>query len=649
MRTERRIQLLAGLVLVACLAASGVLTAAASALAGRAQLTYADRAEEGDPPEVAVGIALGAFRGLFTNVLWLRATELKEQGKFHESIELARTITRLQPRFPRVWAFHAWNMAYNISVATNSQSERWQWVQAGIEILRDEGIPKNPNEMLLHKELAWIFIHKIQGFSDDAHHYYKQQLAREWQILLGPPPPRGDTREESTSRAAERLQRILDAPPTLEALADDHPRFEEVRAMLDEADLPIDRDLLRLNELYRAVLTAYVRENVSLGMPDDPKIQSFVELAGKLRAEQELAAAFSALLDHLRKRALIDAYNMEPARMLRYTRLYGPLDWRHPATHALYWTTRGVEEGLERVNVEDFDQTNTDRVVLHALQELFRWGNIYYDMLNGTYVQMLDLEFAETYGRILEEELAERATFFESFDTNRPFRLYAAGYENFMRDLTRVHYRMGYTEKAQKTYSRLRNWEHLNTGTPTTTKAELSLPLDEFIQQDLKERISSPEFAQSEIVATLNNAFNHGLLYGNIEVFVRSMRYARRVHKGYMSEQNFQTPVATRFRMQRIEPRFVDTAANGFITWLINANLGQWQARRVWRQLINSDLRTVAQAAYDEMKSVFANRYADFNEVFPEPPGMDEYRAARARIEAQDREKKVEDIQTEQR
>jgi len=649
MRIERRIQLIAGVFLVGFLAASGALTAAASAIAGKAQLTYGDRAEEGDPPEVAAGIALGAFRGLFVNILWLRATELKEEGKFHESIELARTITRLQPRFPRVWAFHAWNLAYNVSVATNSDSERWQWVQAGVNILREEGIPKNPNDMLLHKELAWLFIHKIQGYSDDAHHYYKKQFAREWQIVMGPAPPRGETRQESVELAARMLRRIVEAPPTLQGLAEEQPRFSELNAKLQAAALPIDRDLLRLNETYRAILIAYVRENVSLQMPDDPKLEAYVELAGEMRQDQELAAAFSALLNHLRKRVLIDDYNMEPGRMLRYTELYGPLDWRHPASHGLYWTTVGVEEGLERVNVEDFDQTNTDRLVLHAIQELFRWGNIYYDMINGTYVQMLDLEFAETYGRILEEELAQRATFFESFETSRPFRLYSAGYENFMRDLIRIYYRMGDVEKAQETYTKLRNWPFLNTGTPTTSKAELSLPLDEFVQQDLEERISSPDFVQAEINATLSNAYNHGLLYNDLDVFVRSMQYARNVHKAYMSEQNFQTPIAERFRMQRIEPRFVDVAADAFITWLINSNLGDWQARRVWSQLSGSDMRTVAQAAYDEMKTVLAGRYPSFNEVFPEPPGMAEYRAARARIEAQDREKQVERIQTEQR
>src|SRR5690606_16019333 len=94
-------------------------------------------------------------------------------------------ITTLQPRFPQVWAFHAWNMAYNISVTTHTPEERWSWVNNGIVLLRDQGIPLNPRAVRLYRELSWIFFHKIGQFSDDMQWYYKAQLAREWEEILG--------------------------------------------------------------------------------------------------------------------------------------------------------------------------------------------------------------------------------------------------------------------------------------------------------------------------------------------------------------------------------------------------------------------------------------------------------------------------------
>src|SRR5262245_11501770 len=171
---DRTAQIVALVVLLCCLGASVFIAPSVAASAGRNRLVYGDTLERGDPPEVAVGIAMGAFRGLFVNMLWIRANDRKQEGRYFDAVDLARTITRLQPRFPRVWAFHAWNLAYNISVATNTPEERWNWVSQGIRLLRDEGIPKNPSDLLLHKELGWIFLHKVQGYMDDANGYYKR-------------------------------------------------------------------------------------------------------------------------------------------------------------------------------------------------------------------------------------------------------------------------------------------------------------------------------------------------------------------------------------------------------------------------------------------------------------------------------------------
>src|SRR5690606_2143825 len=99
-----------------------------------------------------------------------------------------------------------------ISVATSTTEERWQWVKAGIELLREEGIPKNPNDVQLHRELAWIFNHKIQGFMDDANRYYKKELAREWHMLLGEPPTLEQSYEAAKQQMVDWLEPIVSAP-----------------------------------------------------------------------------------------------------------------------------------------------------------------------------------------------------------------------------------------------------------------------------------------------------------------------------------------------------------------------------------------------------------------------------------------------------
>ena len=115
-------------------------------------------------------VALGGFRGLISNALWIRANDLQDEDKFFEMAQLADWITKLEPHFVQVWLVQAWNMAYNISVKFNDSADRWRWVQRGIELLRDEGLRYNPNETLIYRELAWFFQHKMGANLDDAQH-----------------------------------------------------------------------------------------------------------------------------------------------------------------------------------------------------------------------------------------------------------------------------------------------------------------------------------------------------------------------------------------------------------------------------------------------------------------------------------------------
>src|SRR5215470_17881058 len=118
---------------------------------------------KGAPPVLALTtVALGGFRGLISNALWMRASELQEQDKFFEMVQLADWITKLEPHFTQVWLMQGWNMAYNISVKFKDAKDRWRWVQRGIELLRDDGLRCNPDELLMYRELAWFFQNKIE-------------------------------------------------------------------------------------------------------------------------------------------------------------------------------------------------------------------------------------------------------------------------------------------------------------------------------------------------------------------------------------------------------------------------------------------------------------------------------------------------------
>nr|WP_317134590.1 UDP-N-acetylmuramoyl-L-alanyl-D-glutamate--2,6-diaminopimelate ligase [Leptolyngbya sp. 7M] len=361
-------------------------------------------------------IAMGAFRGMFVNYLWIRANQLKEDGRFYEAIDLARTITKLQPRFPHVWVFHAWNLAYNISVQSFTNEERWRWVSAGIDLLRREAIRANPNDLLIHRELAWIFLHKIGGVMDDANMYYKRQLAAEWTMVLGQ-PPKPDARDRDLAAAIAKwqdwLRPVAEAPDTLEALYQAEPTTRDLvdRLRSDLGFLP-DRRVVQNYTTLTAVLGSGERAVFEREFND--RQRGFV----RLMEDPALARAWPALVAHLRKRLLIEQYNMDPWRMIRYTERFGPLDWRHFASHALYWSERGVEEAMTRWtdrNRADFDFVNAGRMVVQSLQELWRSGDLFFDFLSFIrspddqrvlYRASPSIHFMDKYGEYLNNHIA---------------------------------------------------------------------------------------------------------------------------------------------------------------------------------------------------------------------------------------------------
>src|SRR5213595_1813791 len=159
------------------------------------------------PPVLAfTTVALGGFRGIIANVLWIRANELQQDGKYFEMVQLADWITKLEPSLTQVWTVQAWNMAYNISVKFPNKYDRWRWVQRGIELLRDDGLRYNPREALMYRELAWFFQHKMGQNLDDAHMTYKEEWAKAMEDVLASGRP--DYKELVNPTSEESRRRV---------------------------------------------------------------------------------------------------------------------------------------------------------------------------------------------------------------------------------------------------------------------------------------------------------------------------------------------------------------------------------------------------------------------------------------------------------
>lgn len=145
-----------------------------SALRRARRLTQAT--EELSPDQVFTMAVLAGFRGIAVDVLWIKAMALQEQRKWYELQTVTELITKLQPTFPTVWEFNAWNLSYNISVEWELESDQWRWVKAGLKLL-EKGLTKLPGESTLAYQMGYIYYHKIGKHRSP---YFRQQCEKEF-------------------------------------------------------------------------------------------------------------------------------------------------------------------------------------------------------------------------------------------------------------------------------------------------------------------------------------------------------------------------------------------------------------------------------------------------------------------------------------
>lgn len=474
---------------------------------------------ENSPPSLAFAtVALGAFRGLVVDILWIRAEQLKEEGKFFDAKQLAEWITLLQPRFAAVWNFHAWNMAYNISAAipASRPQERWQWVKNGYELLRDKGIEKNPHSIQLYRELAWIFQHKIGGFMDDAHKYYKLQLYHSMKPLLD-----GQTQEyyKALADAPQKLEDILQKPDVVEflnELASADSAFVKPAQLVDNY-LSLRQQPQRFSKQAFAVIDNYRNTNT-------------------LEAFDTFAKAY-----YLRH-----TWKLEPRLMVQLNEKYGPidlddpnkvlpLDWTLPDTHAIYWAALG----LQRASSEDYtiDELNTDRIVFHSSQNLYRAGKmvIYTSRIpekndpcniieRESVFLFPDLRMFDRYDQALKAVMKKYAELEGNVESLQN------AHKNFLKRAVLLFYQAGHMAKAIEIYNTLRK--------EYPQDADIQVPLGEYARNRLINELTTMGFTDITEILTfmLQEAYYRYAVHDDDEAFGRE-RMAREIYDQYQKQR----------------------------------------------------------------------------------------------------------------
>ena len=449
--TDRLVELIAATVLVACLVGAAAVSRSIARQRQELQLVVSVEGTRGMPPHVALATAaLGTFRGLAVDVLWARADAMQDKGEFFEAQTLSQWITALQPRFPRVWGFQAWNLAYNISVCTKVPEERWGWINRGIDLLRDKGIPLNPADANLPMELGWIFFHKIGGKTDREHWYYKARLVREFREILG-----DITGGRTAAEAVERFRTIVDAADDVESLRTEPDVADALALMEEHGEKPAEAFLRMLG---RVVLYTGSLDTRILAGPALPTGTNRPLVAALVADPRLSRAVFDRIVPCLQKRVLVDRYHMDPAFMLEQMRAYGPLDWGHPHAHGIYWSERGIALGREGRRRERLNELTIIRTRLGNLQHLMRTGRIEFDPLSDRIDVLPDPRFIDGYERgmqnavqLIQSEAGVSAAEFGRATADDLLR----GYESFLEQATVFSYLYGDERQAAGCFGKL--------------------------------------------------------------------------------------------------------------------------------------------------------------------------------------------------
>ena len=379
-------------------------------------------------------VALGSFRGLLADLLWLHQISLKDQGSYFEMVQLANWITDLQPQFAGSAVYLGWEMAYNLSVTCSNFEDRWRWIQEGLKLLRDKAMIYNPEDTNIYFDMTRIYTEKLGNVYDDAHLFYKNKLFMETTRVMGKKP------DWEAMAAVVPNFRLSDWEPE-RRFNEKFPPKSEARQIIDSAGYPD----------FETLLSAYV------------KFDHMPEGLVKLSSEDR-----DWLNNYLRAAWIWNAFRLNPHRVLAVNREFGDLDWHTCEAQGIYWSYLGLE-----FRPPNQRRRQLDNFIAISLQSTFRSGRplvtdpekmVYYIGVPNFSVVDRTLRAAE-----------------EGYELNKNDTSFLLSRNYFLRDAVVLFYTYGQTAKAEEMYKLLKKYD--------VGMTDSKLTLEQFYNAELAETI----------------------------------------------------------------------------------------------------------------------------------------------------------------
>lgn len=423
-------------------------------------------------------VALGSFRGIVADLLWLRAGALQEKQNYFEMVQLARWITDLQPTFSGATAYLAWNMAYNISVTCSNYEERWRWVNEGVRLIRDQAIEYNPEDPVLYKDLAWIFQHKLGNVLDDANLLYKNRLAIQMMDITGSAEPSWKELAAAPASQSEFMKKYSEDGKIWQIVKD--AGFKDFDALYND---------------FRS------RKPAALSPVLNGKLGSSIlkDFTVFLRAE-------------LLRRQL----KLDPDVIVEINEKYGTLDWRVPESQAIYWATMGLKR------TPGHKDLSLSRLITQSLYESFRSGRLL--MVNdkdfSNIVVAPNIALVDAVYRTYDEV-------HQAYDAGNNYSTFRSAKINFIKEAIGILYNFGKFSKAKEYYELLMKEEDHR-------KRE---DLEAFVTAQWAEDVRDAGVKKaSEVISGLIFKSIFYLIYNDNDAALANERLARYIYAKYSAD-----------------------------------------------------------------------------------------------------------------
>src|SRR4030042_1384209 len=200
-----------------------------------------------------------------------------------------------------------------------------------------------------------------------------------------------------------------------------------------------------------------------------------------------------------------------------------PLDWRHPDTHAIYWAVKGLQvAGKKEYSMPEIQ---TDRIVNHSLQDLFRNGKIFiYDVpvetssdwqtpqikMEKAIFLRPDLRMFDSYNKAALSRI-EKYGYLEEIKTGSLQSL-KEGHRNMLMNAIFSFYQAGHIQRAQKIYDQMRE---------LYPQDEFKVPLVIFVRNRLREELqnTSLDNAKELVILMLRESYFRYAMHDDDEAF----------------------------------------------------------------------------------------------------------------------------------